>query len=226
MLNETNELMVGELTNEEFAQWKGVKETTIRAHKAKYLKELDVFADFHLEGKKVIIDKVLIPKYEKAGILNYEKVKERIPAHLNYGGIDNCKSISNKMKKEFTQMKDSTRYSNVLKGVKELYPNREGVWVLKIDEYTVREMTAEEFEVFKETIRECLGSTEDKQLLVEAMVRDGSLAEADAWRYYRELVGLNNAGFYEILKRTTAKLNGLLPVRGFYARNNVLKDEK
>ena len=37
------------------------------------------------------------------------------------------------------KMKDSTRYVNVLKGVKELYPNREGVWVLKIDDYTVRE---------------------------------------------------------------------------------------
>ena len=220
MLNENNELMIGELTNQEFAQWKGIKMSTLVRYKAKYLKELEIFADFRLEGKKVIIEKVLIPKYEKAGILNYEKIKERIPAHLNKGGIDNCKSISNKMKKEFVQMKDSTRYVNVLKGVKELYPNREGVWVLKIDDYTVREMSAEELEVFKETIRECLGSTEDKQLLVEAMVRDGSLAEADAWRYYRELVGLNNAGFYEILKRTTAKLNGLLPVRGFYARES------
>lgn len=219
MLNENNELLVGELANEEFALWKGVKKTTIKAHKAKYLKELEVFADFHLEGKKVIIDKVLIPKYEKAGILNYERVKERIPAHLNKGGVDNCKSISNKMKKEFNQMRDNTRYVNVLKGVKELYPNREGTWVLKISDTEVREMSAEEFEIFRQIIKECLGSTEDKQMLVEAMVQDGSLAEADAWGYYRELIGLNKSNFYGILKRAEAALNHL-PVRGFSIAGN------
>lgn len=214
MVTKENELMIGELTNQEFAAWKGIKPSTLRVHKAKYLKELEIFADFHLEGKKIIIDKVLIPKYEKAGILNYEKVKERIPAHLNKGGVDNCKSISNKMKKEFNQMKDSTRYVNVLKGVKELYPNREGMWVLKISDTKVREMSAEELEIFRQIIKECLGSTEDKQMLVESLIQDGSLAEADAWGYYRELIGLNKSNFYGILKRAEAALNHL-PVRGF-----------
>ena len=155
--------------------FRGVTEQTIKNRKAKYLEELEFFASYHLEGKrKIVIDEVHFPEYIKSGRRIYDQIKERIPAHLNYGGVDNCKSISNKIKKEFQEIKDSTRYSNVLKGVKELYPNREGVWVLKIDEYTVREMSSEELEVFRETIRECLGSTEDKQLLVEAMVRDGS----------------------------------------------------
>ena len=220
MISKENELMVGELTIEEFAQWRGVKPRTISKAKTKYLEELEFFANYHLEGKrKIIIDEVHFPEYIKAGRRTFNEIKVKIPDKVNKSGYDNCKSISNKLEKDFPDLKDSTRYTNILKGVKELYPNRCGVWVLKISDTKVREMSAEEFEIFRQIIKECLGSTEDKQMLVESLIQDGSLAEADAWSYYRELIGLNKSNFYGILKRAKAALNHL-PVRGFSIAGN------
>ena len=63
-----NELQIGKLTSKEFAQWKGVTEGTIKNNRQKYLEELSIFADFHLEGnkrKQIYIDKVHIPVYAK-----------------------------------------------------------------------------------------------------------------------------------------------------------------
>ena len=77
MISKENELMIGELTNVEFAQWRGVSEQTIKNRKTKYLEELEFFASYHLEGKrKIIIDEVYFPEYVKAGrrTFNYFRI--------------------------------------------------------------------------------------------------------------------------------------------------------
>ena len=217
MLNENNELLTGELTNEEFAKWRGVTKSTIMCNKTKYLEELEFFANFHIEGKrKVIIDEVLMPEYIKAGKVLYNKIKERIPGVLNKNGYDNGSSISNKLEKDFLDIKPSTRYVNVLRGIKEIYPDRKGVWLVKEDDCNVRPLIDEEKVLFKEVFREHFGDTELKQMIVQGMVDEGELTEEESWSYYKKLIGLNGNTFRKFILDMRDRLNGEGVVKGFY----------
>lgn len=225
MLNENNELLTGELTNDEFAKWKGVAKSTVVRNKAKYLEELEFFAKFHIEGKrKVIIDEVLMSEYIKQGKLLYNKIKERIPAVFNKNGYDNGSSISNKLEEEFLDIKPSTKYTNVLRGIKEIYPDRKGVWLVKEDDCSVRPLSDEEKVLFKEVFKEHFGDTELKQMIVQGMIDEGELTEEESWSYYKKLIGLNGRTFRKFLKDMRDRLNGESVVKGFYVRPNAFKN--
>lgn len=216
MLSENNELLEGELTNQEFALWRGVSKQTLENKKAKYLEELNAFAFFHIEGKrKVIIDSVVSATYEKKNIRLLEEFKAEIPKHTNKNGYDNGKSISNKLKSRFPQMKDNSRYGYTLLGVKQVYPDRLKVWVLKVSDTEVRPMDAEEREIFHIIYTKYFGSAVDKTALVKDMVAAGELEIAKAWAYYEEISDLSNSRFIDFLFAVKAVI-GFLPVRGFY----------
>ena len=216
MLDSNNELLAGELTNDEFALWRGIKKGTLEKKKTEYLKELEAFAFFHIEGKrKVIIDSVVAAKYEKKGIRLLEEIKAEIPKHTNTNGYDNGKAISNKLRNRFPQLKDSSRYGYTLLGVKQLYPDRIRVWVLKVSDTEVRPMDAEEREIFHIVYKKYFGSADEKTALVKDMIAAGELEIAKAWEYYEEISNLSDSRFVDFLFAVKAVV-GLLPVRGFY----------
>lgn len=216
MLNENNELLKGEFTNEEFAKWRGIKKRTLEKDKAKYLKELNAFAFYHIEGKrKVIIDQVVSATYEKKSVRLLEEFKTEIPKHTNRNGYDNGKSISNKLEYRFPQMKDSSRYGYTLLGIKQVYPDKIKVWVLKVSDTEVKPMSMEEREVFHNTYIKYFGSAVEKSALVKDMVAAGELEIARAWEYYEEISDLSNRRFVDFLLEVKAEV-GFMPVRGFY----------
>lgn len=63
------ELKEGPITLRELSNWFGLQPDAIskgtQAAKEKKFEKLKLFCDYHLEGKKIIIDEVFIPKYSK-----------------------------------------------------------------------------------------------------------------------------------------------------------------
>lgn len=58
-------LTIGKKSIIEISDWFGINRSTFSRSKERYLQELEDFAIFHLEGKKVVIDEVLQEYYEK-----------------------------------------------------------------------------------------------------------------------------------------------------------------
>lgn len=216
MLNENNELMVGVLTNQEFATWRGVKVNSLSRNKKRYLEELSKFAEYHLEGRRIIIDRVLEPKFIKKFEEIYQKTLEIIPQVINKNGYDNGTSINDKVFARYAE----ARYPFTLRGIKELYPDRVKTWLVKDWESgDVRPMTDEERGIYKECFREFFGDAEDKTLLVEDMIAEGEISKEQAWDRYRKLLGLNKASYFTFLKEVGKRMGiaGIL-VKGFYVR--------
>lgn len=73
------ELKEGKITLRELSQWFGLSPDSISKAKPnvreKKFKLLKTFADYHFEGKRIIIDKVKIPEYNKA----YEIIEREAP---------------------------------------------------------------------------------------------------------------------------------------------------
>lgn len=73
------ELKEGKMTLRELSQWFGLSPDSISKSKPnvkeKKFKLLKTFADYHFEGKKIVIDKVKIPEYNKA----YEIIEREAP---------------------------------------------------------------------------------------------------------------------------------------------------
>ena len=58
----------GQITIVQLSKWFGLSPNTLKNNKKsreKYLERLKFYADYHFEGKKIIIDKVHIPEYSK-----------------------------------------------------------------------------------------------------------------------------------------------------------------
>lgn len=83
---ENKELVVGTMKWNELAEWFEVKYGTLRNNKQKYLDKLSLYAEWHINGKnKLVIDKVIEPKYSKA--------KEQVDAKFDqywHTDIDTC----------------------------------------------------------------------------------------------------------------------------------------
>lgn len=72
------------MTLRQLSVWFGLKPDTISkgsaSAKEKKLKKLTLFCDYHIENKKLIIDRVKIPEYTTA----YDIVKEKLPLEWGY----------------------------------------------------------------------------------------------------------------------------------------------
>lgn len=216
MISETNELLAGELTNAEFAVWRGVKKNSLTRNKKRYLEDLSKFAEYHLEGRRIIIDRVLEPKFIKKFEEIYQKTLEIIPQVINKNGYDNGTSINDKVFARYAE----ARYPFTLRGIKELYPDRIKTWLIKDWESgEVRPLSDAEREIYRITFREFFGNAEDKTILVEDMITKGEISKEQAWDKYKGLLGLNRASYYEFLKKVTQRMgiSGIM-VKGFYVR--------
>ena len=113
------ELKEGRVTLEELANWFGCSYNTIRKtqNKASKLELLKKFADYHIEGRTIIIDKVKVSVYSKA----YHVVKEKFSETWHENGIDTCARVGSEIywKNETvkSQIKQETAqsYANIVK---------------------------------------------------------------------------------------------------------------
>ena len=79
------------ITLKDLAEWFDIKYDTIRHAKSKTrkLELLKAYADYHFEGKFIVIDKVYIEEYSKA----YDFIKEKLPEVWHKNGLDTCARV-------------------------------------------------------------------------------------------------------------------------------------
>lgn len=85
------QLVEGRITLEELADWFGIALSTLKTAKTKAnkLEKLKAFADYHIEGRAIIIDKVHIAEYSKA----YDIIKKQLPKVWHKNGLDTCARV-------------------------------------------------------------------------------------------------------------------------------------
>ena len=91
------ELKLGVMTNEELAEWFGVKLTSFKNTKRKKLEELKLFADFYEEKGKVIVTEVYEPVYQKQQGKTKQMVISKIDQVWSEDGLDSCSRVGNKI---------------------------------------------------------------------------------------------------------------------------------
>ena len=186
-------LTIGKKTNKEIAEWRNVTVSTFSKNKERYFKELEKFANFHFEGKNIVIDEVLQEYYEKKN--NYRKVFDKIDENWNKNGIDTCvnvgKKILTQLKKEDSSfsLKESTviRYTN--RGKIELFGKcySEGlkgkcVYITcKYENGNYEFFTEEENKIRAKLLKKYFGNISEKQLYIKEMIDNGEITEEKAW---------------------------------------------
>ena len=209
MLNESNELMIGLLTNEEFSKWRGVTIKTIERRKPKYLEELEIFADFHLEGRKVIIDEVLVPAYSKKGTRNFEIIKENIPKVWNENGLDTGVNVSRKLVPVTPAMGETSRYRSTLKGIKEVYPFCRSIWAKEVADGRFEPFTDEDIDVWTEVFREMFKEPKIMTLdvsLFNEMVITGEISKEQAFDALTSEIGFTSDKFLSFKNTVQSRL--------------------
>lgn len=166
------ELKEGKITLDELADWFGIAASTIRAKKTKEnkLKVLKTFADYHLEKRSIIIDKVHIPVYTKA----YALIKEQVPKQWHKSNLDTCSRIASVIYNNFPEVnaiiKLDTAKSYTNRAKIELFgrnhlENDKGelgfsryIWGIITENGECERLTAEQDEIVKKCASESYGN--------------------------------------------------------------------
>ena len=99
---------------------------TFSKNKERYFKELEKFANFHFEGKSIIIDEILEEEYIKKNEKLYREIKKLVPKIWDKSGLDSCSRVGRKiynLKREEIEFNISleTTKKYVTKAKNELY---------------------------------------------------------------------------------------------------------
>lgn len=209
-----NELQIGKLTSKEFAQWKGVTEGTIKNNRQKYLEELSIFADFHLEGnkrKQIYIDKVHIPVYSK----ETDRLVNEIAAVFrekiwDKSGIDTVSHAAAATMELFSITNYNRAYRLTALARTKLYGKVNSpaggdlgkafsIWTNKKDD-KYYPLTAAEQKIFKTIFHVFFNNVENYTLLVQELIDSAAIAKSDAWDTFINLIGLNKTSYKALLK--------------------------
>lgn len=199
-------LTTGLKTNKELAEWFGIIPNSFCRSKDKKLKELHLFAEYHLEKDKVFIDEVLIPIYSKQGSRNYQKVKEALPKYWSATGLDTCTNVSHKIYikeiKYSESLSESTTYRYTTRARNDLFGRPlvargelgECHYILckKLPSGECDFFTPEEDKIKKEMLKKYFSTADEMTVMVNEMVSRGEITSEEAWRTYAEMIDMQN----------------------------------
>lgn len=206
------ELQVGYMKIKDLSVWFGLEPETFskssKSAKEKKLKILEAFAEYHFEGRKLYIDKVLIPTYSKAyEIIEKEfenewgniKDKNQQTSWQKKSRVDSCrrvgKAIYSKNKEIASQIKDSTcvSYANKVK-IKNyghnfiddtgLKGSSQFVYVLPDES---RMLNEEELAIVKQCKCEAYKDVGEQIVNIDEAYRNGEISLAEAKKYKSEM---------------------------------------
>lgn len=121
------ELTEGAISFKELSIWFDLSPLCLTKHrktKEKKLKQLKYYADYHLEGKKLYIDKVHVPVYNKA----YEIIEKKFyeywgknrPLTLEQMKIDTCKRVGEKIYNSCAEVREQVKLNTVINYVSQI----------------------------------------------------------------------------------------------------------
>lgn len=229
-------LQEGKYLNKDLAEWFGISANSFNKTKDKKLEELKDFADYHLEGKRVVIDKVIIGEYSKKGSQAYQKIKEQVDKIWNEDGLDTCSRVGEEIFENLTEKDQNfelaprTVYNYTIKGRNELYGKpfvSKGslgecryVWCKRNKESGEYCLLTEEEKAIKEELQtKYFGDTTEKQILVKAMVEAGEVSKEEAWETLEEMTNMRTGNFMGFLRELQEKI-GCQVVKGTLVERN------
>ena len=196
------ELVEGQLmSNNDLAEWFQIKPGSFRNTKAKKLEELKKYAEYEIQGAKVLITKVIEPKFIKKK--DYSIVREEFTQVYNESKIDTASNVSKKIynkRKSDLSIKESTTYEYTREARNELYgkpfigKGKLGtcryIWVKKLDEGKYERFNDEEEAMYKKLLLKYFKNSDDKAMFVKDMIKRGEVTKEEAWDVYDEIANL------------------------------------
>ena len=196
------ELVEGQLmSNNDLAEWFQIKPGSFRNTKAKKLEELKKYAEYEIQGAKVLITKVIEPKFIKKK--DYSIVREEFTQVYNESKIDTASNVSKKIynkRKSDLSIKESTTYEYTREARNELYgkpfvgKGKLGtcryIWVKKLDEGKYERFNDEEEAMYKKLLVKYFKNSDDKAMFVKDMIKRGEVTKEEAWDVYDEIANL------------------------------------
>ena len=200
-----SELHLGRMTYEELSIWFGLKPKTFATAKAttkqKKFKILKTFADYHFEGKSVIIDRIIIPEYSKALNIIEEEFPKRwgiikdndgqVVETLKKQRLDTCARVGTDIwydipeVKNQIQLRTAKNYTNAVK-VKRYGHNylddfgshgySESVWMNKD---CTRPLNEEENKIVSECAQLAYGPVSDKIAKIDDDMKKGNMTKEE-----------------------------------------------
>ena len=196
------ELVEGQLmSNNDLAEWFQIKPGSFRNTKTKKLEELKKYAEYEIQGAKVLITKVIEPKFIKKK--DYSIVREEFTQVYNESKIDTASNVSKKIynkRKSDLSIKESTTYEYTREARNELYgkpfvgKGKLGtcryIWVKKLDEGKYERFNDEEEAMYKKLLLKYFKNSDDKAMFVKDMIKRGEVTKEEAWDVYDEIANL------------------------------------
>lgn len=230
------ELQLGLMTNQELADWFGIKEESFKRRKKDKLEELKLFAEFYEEKGKVMITEIYEPIYQKQLGKTKQMVVNKIDEVWSENGLDSCTRVGNEicelLNKEGVSRKPDTIIAYTRQGRNELYGKpfmEEGklgrciyIWCKRdpgTGEYSL--LTEEEQKIKQDLQTKFFGDATEKQILVKGMVEAGEITKEEAWGVLEEMTNMGNHNFMAFLREIQKALNCQV-VRGTLVERNIL----
>ena len=197
------ELVEGQLmSNNDLAEWFQIKPGSFRNTKAKKLEELKKYAEYEIQGAKVLITKVIEPKFIKKK--DYFIVREEFTQVYNKSKIDTASNVSKKIynkRKSDLSIKESTTYEYTREARNELYgkpfvgKGKLGtcryIWVKKLGEGQYERFNDTEQAIYKRLLVKYFRGTDEKTIFVEDMIKRGEITKEEAWDVFSDMMNLD-----------------------------------
>lgn len=206
------ELKLGQMTNQELADWFGIKIGSFKNSKKNKLKELEVFAAFEANRNGAIIKEIYNPVYSKSGSKSKQIIFDEFLNEWDKSGLDTVNNVTKKIYfkrgNELTVL-ESTGYQYALQARNEYFgkPYLEigklgkcmYVWCKKEvteDGTVVLTLFNEEEQAIKrDLMTKYFKTDEEKDIMLAEMVKSGEITKEEAYDKMVEMRGLNEEGF-------------------------------
>ena len=197
------ELKAGIMTNQELADWFGIKEKSFRTTRQKKLEELKEYAVFEDMRGKVYIKQIIKKEYTK-GSKDYKLIKQKTREKWNEKGLDTCRSVAKKIAKECKselKVSNSTLYNYTCTSKRELWgktfgsAGEIGYCISEIckevnGEYI--EFTEEEKKIKNKLLKVYFGNADEKLLYIKDMQDNEEITKEESWELLEDILDLDN----------------------------------
>lgn len=234
------QLEIGKIyTDEMLAEWFGIKKNSFKTAKKRKMAELEEYCTFERISKTEI--RVLAiktsPEYVNPKKHNYAAVREDFNKVWDVSGLDTCINVGeiifaerHKNDKFFTLTLQTTQnYARLVRN--ELFgkPFDEKGGKLGTCRYVWCKSTPQGLELFndednvikKKLQLKYLGDCDEKQILIEDMIRNKEITEEEAWGYFRQISHYTKNDYMKFLQELKEKL-GCSIVRGTMVDRNTI----
>ena len=234
-------LTIGKKDDIEIANWISVSKYTFSRNKEKYLKELEDFADFHIDKGKIVIDRVIDPYYEKISSKFLKEVIVKIDKVWGKEGLNTCSNVGTLLLEDYKSKNPNFSKSIasmirfVTKGRDLLYgkPNSEewgkiGKCNRRLCKYDKRnrkylELTENDKEKIREIRKKHFKTAENLDIEIELMIRNKEITKEEAWDKYKKMISIDEEDRYYLFLIDVQKEIGYWLVNGTFVERKYIE---